>query len=93
MHVARTSSNYVDKSGNVRRYESVLVRRTFRHDGKVRHETLANLSKLPEEAVTAIEAALKGQALVAAGSELRFVKWFGPTDLHEFWPRAFGVGA
>jgi hypothetical protein len=22
---------------------------------------------------------------------LRFVKWFGPTDLHEFWPRAFGV--
>ena len=69
MHVARTSSKYVDKSGNVRHYESVLVRRTFRRDGKVRHETLANLSKLPAEAVTAIEAALKGQTLVAAGSE------------------------
>ncbi|VBA45725.1 hypothetical protein LAUMK13_05518 [Mycobacterium innocens] len=25
--------------------------------------------------------------------KVRFVKWFGPTDLHEFWPRAFGVGA
>jgi hypothetical protein len=69
MHVARTSSKYVDKAGNVRCYESILVRRTFRHGGKVRHETLANLSKLPTEAITAMEAALKGQALVAAGSE------------------------
>jgi hypothetical protein len=69
MHVARTSSKYVDKAGDVRHYESILVRRTFRNGGKVRHETLANLSKLPAEAITAIEAALKGQTLVAAGSE------------------------
>lgn len=69
MHVARTSSKYVDKAGNVRHYESILVRRTFRQGGKVRHETLANLSRLPAEAVTAFEAALKGQTLVAAGSE------------------------
>lgn len=69
MHVARTSSKYVDKAGNVRHYESILVRRTFRQGGKVRHETLANLSKLPAEAITAIEASLKGQTLVAAGSE------------------------
>ncbi len=69
MHVARTSSKYVDKAGDVRHYESILVRRTFRQGGKVRHETLANLSKLPAEAITAIEAALKGQTLVAAGCE------------------------
>jgi hypothetical protein len=69
MHVARTSTRYVDKAGNVRHYKSILVRRTFRDGGKVRHETLANLSKLPTEAITAIEAALKGQTLVAAGSE------------------------
>jgi hypothetical protein len=69
MHVARTSSKYVDKAGNVRCYQSILVRRTFRHGGKVRHETLANLSKLPAEAIAAIEATLKGQPLVAAGSE------------------------
>ena len=66
MHVARTPSKYVDKAGNVHRYESILVRRTFRDGGKVRHETLANLSKLPAEVVTAIEATLKGQALVPA---------------------------
>jgi hypothetical protein len=66
MHVARTPSKYVDKVGNVHRYESVLVRRTYRDGTKVRHETLANLSKLPAEVIAAIEATLKGQALVPA---------------------------
>nr|WP_239655147.1 IS1634 family transposase [Mycobacterium riyadhense] len=66
MHVARTPSRYVNKAGNVHRYESVLVRRTYREGKKVRHETLANLSKLPAEAIAAIEATLKGQALVPA---------------------------
>jgi Transposase DDE domain len=69
MHVARNKSSYVAKSGEERVYESVLLRRTYREGGKVKHETLANLSRLPTEAVTALEAALKGQTLVAAGSE------------------------
>ena len=66
MHVARTPSQYVDKAGTVHRYESVLVRRSYRDGKKVRHETLANLSKLPAEVIAAIEATLKGQALVPA---------------------------
>lgn len=74
MHVARTSTRYVDKTGNVRCYQSVLVRRTFREGAKVRHETLANLSKLPAEAVAAIEATVKGQALVTAGSEFTIAR-------------------
>ncbi len=56
----------MDKAGNVHRYESVLVRRTYRDGKKVRHETLANLSKLPAEVIAAIEATLKGRALVPA---------------------------
>jgi hypothetical protein len=56
----------VDKAGKVHRYESILVRRSFRDGTKVRHQTLANLSKLPAEVITAIEASLKGQALVPA---------------------------
>jgi hypothetical protein len=52
-------------------YESVLVRRTYRDGGKVRHETLANLSALPAEAVSAIEATLKGERLVPAGQAVR----------------------
>jgi hypothetical protein len=66
MHVARKRRTYVAKSGEQRVYESVLVRRTYRDGGKVRHETLANLSALPERAVDAIEAALKGEWLVPA---------------------------
>jgi len=66
MHVARISSSHTDKQGRRREYESRLLRRTYRQDGKVRHETLANLSKLPDHVVDAVEAALKGDALTAA---------------------------
>ena len=38
-----------------------MVRQTYRDGGRVRHETLANLSALP------VEAALKGTPLVPAG--------------------------
>ena len=67
MHVARNQRTYLAKSGEQRVYESVLVRRTYRDGSKVRHETLANLSALPAEAVSAIEATLKGERLVPAG--------------------------
>ena len=67
MHVARNRRAYVAKSGERRVYESVLVRRTYRDGGRVRHETLANLSALPAGAVSAIEATLKGERLVPAG--------------------------
>src|SRR6267378_3449296 len=40
MHVARTQSRYVDKAGNVHRYESVLVRRTYREGAKLKGQTL-----------------------------------------------------
>jgi hypothetical protein len=66
MHVARIQSGYTDKQGRRRDYESRYLRRTYRDGGKVRHETLANLSGLPEQVVDAIEAALKGTALVPA---------------------------
>jgi DDE family transposase len=64
MHVARNKSRYVAKSGRERVYESVLLRRTYREGGKVKHETLANLSALPADAVAALEATLKGKRLV-----------------------------
>jgi hypothetical protein len=67
MHVARNKRSYAAKSGEQRVYESVLVRRTYREGGKVRHETLANLSALPPGTVAAVEATLKGERLVPAG--------------------------
>ena len=67
MHVARIRGSHVDRQGRRRDYESRYLRRTYRDGGKVKHETLANLSGLPEQAVDAIEAALKGAPLVPAG--------------------------
>ncbi|MGH3682910.1 MAG: IS1634 family transposase [Natronosporangium sp.] len=66
MHVARVRGSHVDKEGRRRQYESRYLRRTYRDAGKVKHETLANLSGLAEETVAAIEAALKGTPLVPA---------------------------
>jgi hypothetical protein len=66
MHVARIRSGYTDKQGQRREYESRYLRRTYRDGGKVRHETLGNLSGLPETMIDSIEAVLKGTALVPA---------------------------
>src|SRR5215217_1237212 len=49
-----------------REYHSHLLRRSFREGGKVRKQTLANLSHLPEEAIAAIRAVLAGKTLLAA---------------------------
>jgi len=74
MHVARIRSGYVDKQGRRREYESAYLRRTYRDGGKVRHETLANLSGLSEQAVASIEAALKGTALVPASQAMTIIR-------------------
>jgi hypothetical protein len=71
VHVDRVRSRHVSKSGEVREYESRLLRRSFRKpDGKVGKETLANLSALPAVAVDAVEAVLKGARLVDADAAL-----------------------
>jgi hypothetical protein len=67
MHVARIRSKYTGKDGHRRDYESRLLRRTYRDGDTVRHETIANMSKMPPGVVDAVEAALKGEVLVPAG--------------------------
>ncbi len=44
-----------------------LLRRSYRDGGKVKKETLANLSALPDSAITALKASLSGSVLVDAG--------------------------
>ena len=56
MHVAMVPSR--QRSGE---YSSVLVRQSYREDGKVKHRTLANLSKLPTPAIDAVRAILRGE--------------------------------
>jgi len=74
MHVARIRSGHTDKAGQRREYESAYLRRTYRDGGRVRHETLANLSGLPAGMVDSIEAALQGTALVPAGDAVTITR-------------------
>ena len=50
-----------------REYTSTLLRRSYREGGKVRKETLANLSHLPPELIELIRGSLRGQRYVPAG--------------------------
>jgi hypothetical protein len=61
MHVSTTTR----RSGD-REYTATLLRRSYRQDGKVKKETLANLSHLPAEAIDAIRRVLAGETLVGA---------------------------
>jgi hypothetical protein len=49
-----------------REYTSTLLRRSYREGGKVKKETLANLSHLPPELVELIRGALRGRRYVDA---------------------------
>ncbi|MGH3061516.1 MAG: IS1634 family transposase [Gaiellaceae bacterium] len=50
-----------------REYASTLVRRSIREGKRVRKETLANLSRLPVEAIEAVRRVLAGETLVSPG--------------------------
>ena len=68
VHVVRVSkTGYVDKQGRRKDYSSAYLRRTYRDGGKVKNETVASLSALPDHVIDLIDAGLKGQQLVPAG--------------------------
>jgi hypothetical protein len=67
VHVVRVSkTGYVDKQGRRKDYSSAYLRRTYRDGGKVKNETVASLSSLPDHVIDLIDAGLKGQQLVPA---------------------------
>lgn len=66
VHVATTRRHYKGKV-----YTTHLLRRTFREDGKVKNETLGNISHLPPHLVELVREGLRGQEFVPA-AEGRF---------------------
>jgi hypothetical protein len=62
MHVAKIERRHGDRV-----YTSHLIRRSVREGKRVRHETIANVSKLPPEAIEALRAALAGEAVAGTG--------------------------
>jgi transposase len=69
MHVAKISRRHGE-----REYNSYVVRRSVRDGRRVRHETIANVSRLPPEAIEALTLALKGVRLVPTGEAFEIVR-------------------
>jgi transposase len=69
VHVATTRRKY---KGRV--CESHLLRRTFREDGKVKHETLGNISHLPGHVIDLVRRSLRGEMFVSAQEHLECVR-------------------
>jgi hypothetical protein len=61
MHIDSAGRQYITVGGERRGYTCYLLRRSFRDEqGRPRKETLANLSALPDEAISALRKVLKG---------------------------------
>jgi hypothetical protein len=59
VHVTTTRRHYKGKT-----YETTLLRRSYREGGKVKNETVGNLSHLPAHVIDGIRAMLAGRELV-----------------------------
>jgi transposase len=68
-HVVTTTRHYKSKV-----YRSHLLRRSYREDGKVKNETVGNLSHLPDHVVDIVRRALKGESLVPADGAFEIVE-------------------
>lgn len=62
VHVATTRRTYKGKV-----YQTHLLRRSYREGGKVRHQTLGNLSHLPPDLIDTIRRRLAGQPILPSG--------------------------
>jgi len=82
----------VDKDGRRRDYQSAYLRRTFRDGGKVRNETVANLSALPAHVVDWVEAGLKGKSLVPADQAASIRRSVPHGHVAAVWAQAKALG-
>ena len=87
MHVVTTRRQYKDRV-----YETHLLRRSYRENGKVKNETLANLSHLPGEALTAVRSVLRGQTLVGADEAVEVIRSRPHGHVAAVWAQARDLG-
>jgi hypothetical protein len=69
VHVAKITNTHKGVT-----YTSYYLRRSFRQDGKVKHETLGNLSDLPPHVIELISRSLKGETFVPAADAFRILR-------------------
>jgi len=69
IHVAKIKREHKGKV-----YEYYLLRHNYREEGKVKHETLANISHLPPHAIEVLDGILKGEKYLPASSSLKIMR-------------------
>ena len=84
---------YIDRVPNRNSPPAVLLRESYREDGKVRKRTVANLSGLPDHIVDCLKAALKGGVMPASEGIFNPIKDIAVTDsrLHGHVAAILGV--
>ena len=87
MHIAKIVRKYKD-----REYVSYLLRRSYREDGKVHHDTLANLSALPAAGIEALRAVLAGETLVGADEAVEVERSLPHGHVGAVWAMAQKLG-
>jgi DDE family transposase len=92
VHVTSHRRHYVGKDGRETVYETHLLRRSWREDGKVRNETVANLSHLPGELIELISRSLKGEAFVPAGQAVTVTRSRPHGHVAAVWAQAKALG-
>ncbi len=73
-------------------YETHLLRRSFREDGKVRNVTVANLSHVPAQTIDVLRQSLAGKTLVEAGSEVTIARSVPHGHVAAVWAMAQKLG-
>ena len=68
VHVTTQRRHYTGQDGRERVYETHLLRRSWREGGKVRNETVANLSRLPAETIELVRRSLAGEQFIPAAA-------------------------
>jgi hypothetical protein len=82
----------VGKDGLERTYETHLLRRSYRDGGKVRNETVANLSRLPSPVIEVIRRSLAGEQLVPADTAATITRAVPHGDVAAVWAQAKTLG-
>ena len=80
------------KDGVERVYETHLLRRSFREDGKVRNETVANLSHCRPRRSRVLRLSLAGKTLVEAGTDITITRSVPHGHVAAVWAMAQQLG-
>jgi hypothetical protein len=87
IHVVTTRRQYKDRV-----YETHLLRRSYREDGKVKNETVGNISHLSPNLIEIIRRSLKGETFLAEDEALKVVRSLPHGDAAAVYQQARALG-